>query len=602
MNWYKYQISSRFVEEGNWQRHEEACRSLSKKRIYVIYAILTTCFFVQILDSTMERPILPNVLSYFDSLDQNGNVVMLTYLVGSIAQPFWAKFSDLLGRRGAMISGFCLYILGNILNCAAWNFNSYAAGIGISAFGSNGVAVMIKCIIADIFPASVRGYWGSYYEALKVIFSFAGPYIGEAILNLNWRVMYTILIGLGVCCIIPVAIVIKLPAPFEFSKSKDKKLIPVKAAIFMDLGGLCLLSAGAGCLLVAIKYGGVNWAWDSAESITFFVMAPVIILILIGYEKCIAAPGCKIMSSNLILNRNAMGACLTSIIGSIASQAYNSYQSQYLQVVSNYDPSDAGMLNGYKDLCSVAAMISVGWLMRITGKWRIWGFIGIGVNYIGMGMYLGLNRDTQYWYNVVINCVLGAAGGIMKNPCFIVAQDSVRKENRATIVAVYGFFRYFGSALGAQIAAASWTNLLNGKIADAHWVTPNINTDKMKNDINYITCKKGASPCLDAADWEQLKGLYEDTWEVLAYYSLGIYVLVIGAYLIMGKHDLKKNEKYYKGWKKKDEAEEDERKSSITTAVDSTYSYEYSYESKSDEQDKGVSVKAITEIAVIESR
>jgi len=125
MNWYKYQISSAFVEEGDWSSHEEARRSLSKKKIYIIYGILTTCFLVQILDGTMEKPILPNVLSYFDSLDENGNIFMLTY---PIAQPFWAKFSDLTGRRGAMASGLILYTIGNVFSCAAWNFDSYAAG------------------------------------------------------------------------------------------------------------------------------------------------------------------------------------------------------------------------------------------------------------------------------------------------------------------------------------------------------------------------------------------------------------------------------------------------------------------------------------------
>jgi len=56
--------------------------------------------------------------------------------------------------------------------------------------------------------------------------------------------MYGILIGLGVLCLIPVVLMIKLPAPFQRSKGKTKKLVLVKAAVFMDLVELCLLSTG----------------------------------------------------------------------------------------------------------------------------------------------------------------------------------------------------------------------------------------------------------------------------------------------------------------------------------------------------------------------
>jgi len=523
----------------------------------------------------MEKPILPNVLSIFNSLSENGNISMLTYLVGGLAQPFWGKLSDLIGRRWGITTSLSLYVLGNVLNCAAWDYNSYAAGIGISAFGGSGITTLVQIMIGDIFPARVRGAWQSYFEVAKIITAWAGPYIGDAILNVEWRAMYGILISLGVICLIPAAIFIKLPAPFHLEKNNGKNQL-VSAAVFMDLGGLLILSAGTGCLLVAIKYGNKKWDWDSVESILLFVCGSVLLLALVGYEKCVAAPGCKIMSSNIILNRNAIGACLITITLNLAVEAYYSYRNLYLQVVSDYEPSTAGVLTGFYSTFATISSIGVGLLVQKTGKWRLWTWIGVSINYIGVGMSIGLNRDTEFWYNALLNSVNGFGGGMITCPILVAAQDAVSVENMATMTAVYGFFKYFGSALGAQIASASWTEILDAKIEEATWVTSGIDIAKMKGDINYITCKKDTSPCLEVEDWEQLKGMYEDTFRILAYYSVGLYVLVLASMFMLKKQDLSRNEQEYTGWHKDKLDLPDEGQTSRSS---SSSSYEYEYES-----------------------
>jgi len=574
MNRYRFQISQSWTEGGSWERHELACRALTKKRIYIIYAILTVCSFVILVDAQMEKPILPNVLSYFDALSENGNISMLTYLVGGLAQPFWGKLSDLIGRRWGITTSLSLYILGNVLNCAAWDYNSYAAGIGISAFGGAGITTLVQIMIGDIFPARVRGAWQSYFEIAKIITAWAGPYIGDAILNVEWRAMYGILIALGVICLIPAVIWIKLPAPFQMGKSKS---LLVSAAVFMDLGGLIILSAGSGCLLVAIKYGGNKWAWDSAESITFFVLGPLLLLALVPYEKYIAAPGCKIMSSDIILNRNAIGACLITITLNLAVEAYYSYRNLYLQVVSDYDPSTAGVLTGFYSTFATISSIGVGWLVQFTGHWRLWTWMGVWINYVGVGMSIGLDRDTEFWYNALLNSINGFGGGMITCPILVAAQDAVKIENLATMTAVYGFFKYFGSALGAQIASATWTGVLDGKISDATWTTPSIDLEAMKKDINYITCKNDTSPCLEQEDWDQLKGMYEDTFRILAYYSVGLYVLVLASMFMLKKQDLSRNEQEYTGWKKDGEEIAVDGLPMKSSSSDS-YEYEYEYE------------------------
>ncbi|KUI61603.1 High-affinity glucose transporter [Cytospora mali] len=112
-----------------------------------------------------------------DSSTRSGTVVAL-FTAGAFFGAFAAGFTDPLGRRGTLVLGALLFIVGGILQTAAEVIAMLYVGRILAGFGIGILVEVIPIFQAEISHASIRGILTSLQQTMLGIGSLAASWIG----------------------------------------------------------------------------------------------------------------------------------------------------------------------------------------------------------------------------------------------------------------------------------------------------------------------------------------------------------------------------------------------------------------------------------------
>lgn len=122
--------------------------------------------------------------------------MMQTPIVASLVGLLYGHWSDIEGRRPAMLYSISFFAIGSFLCCFAWNIESFLAFRFFQAIGAGGISVISISVLADMFsgPAYAR-YMATYSMGFPIMFAVA-PVIGAYLLK--WFGWYSNFWFLGV--------------------------------------------------------------------------------------------------------------------------------------------------------------------------------------------------------------------------------------------------------------------------------------------------------------------------------------------------------------------------------------------------------------------
>ena len=114
--------------------------------------------------------------------------MMQTPIVASIVGLLYGHWSDIEGRRKAMLYSLALFTIGSFLCCFAWNIESFLGFRFFQAIGAGGISVISISVLADMFTGSTYArYMASYSMGFPIMFALA-PVIGANLLRwLGWH-------------------------------------------------------------------------------------------------------------------------------------------------------------------------------------------------------------------------------------------------------------------------------------------------------------------------------------------------------------------------------------------------------------------------------
>ena len=109
---------------------------------------------------------------------------------------------------------------------------------------------MAFVIIGDVVPPRERGRYTGFITAIFAVASVAGPLLGGFFVdNLTWRWIFCINIPLGIVALVVTTKALRLP----FHR-RDRKI---------DFLGATLMTAAVFSLILAMSWGGNEYAWSS---------------------------------------------------------------------------------------------------------------------------------------------------------------------------------------------------------------------------------------------------------------------------------------------------------------------------------------------------
>jgi MFS family permease len=199
------------------------------------------------------------------ALDQIVWILVAPYIATGAIAPFVGTLSDLMGRRGIILTSLVVVLVSFILQGAAPVFAVFLIG-GILCGASIGVLILsVIAAASELVPMHKRGATIGYLS-LGVIPFAPGSLYGQLIAETSWRYIYLMLGLIAALALVVLTIYYKPPPrPTTLGLSKMDQLKRI------DYVGSFLSTSGVVIFLVGINWGGQDYAWNSTHVITCLV-------------------------------------------------------------------------------------------------------------------------------------------------------------------------------------------------------------------------------------------------------------------------------------------------------------------------------------------
>ncbi|MFI5845929.1 DHA2 family efflux MFS transporter permease subunit [Catenuloplanes sp. NPDC051500] len=424
---------------------------LSRRQVNVVFTAILLGMLLAALDSTIVSTALPTIVADLGGAGHMSWVVTSYLLAETVATVLAGKFGDLFGRKVIFQVSTVVFIAGSMVCGLAGDMLVLIAARAVQGIGAGGLMVTAMALIADVIPLQDRGRYQGALGAVFGVTTVVGPTLGGLFTDhASWRWAFYINV--------PVAIVVLVVS------ARALPSVRAVARPVIDYAGVALVALGASGLILALSWGGSEYAWRSPMIIGLFAGSVALLTAFVAVELRAREP----MLPMRLFRNSVFAVCSTlAFIVGFAMLGAMTFLPTYLQYVDGISATDSGV----RTLPMVAGLFIMSILSGIvvsrTGRYRAFPIIGTAV--LTAGLYLmstmrpgtGALRESLYMF------VLGCGIGLSMQVLTIVVQNTVPYGDLGTATSGVTFFRTLGSSFGTAIFGTLFTNHLTPKLGAA---------------------------------------------------------------------------------------------------------------------------------------
>ncbi len=419
-----------------------------RRKMYILAGVLLA-MLLGALDATIVGPAMANIVRDLGGMALLAWVFTIYSLTSTITIPIVGKLSDLYGRKWFYIGGISLFLVGSALSGAAGEpiFNTLFAPLGESSAmlqlivfrgiqGVGGGMMMANgmAIIGDLFEPRERARYQGLMGGVFGLASVLGPQLGGWLTDAaSWRWIFYINVPIGVLAL--AVLMVAMPKPEAGQQHR------------VDWWGAAALTAGLVPLLLALNWGGSEYAWGSATIIGLLVAAAVALAIFTFRELHASEP---ILDVRLFADRGFSASMAVLFLSGVGMFGSIMFLPLFMQVVQGRSAAGSGALLMPLMLGMVFASIATGQLIARTGRYKVFGLIGMGLASVGMFLLSGLGVDTSNAQVIVAMITVGAGVGITM-PLFTISLQSQFPTRIGEVTGALQFFRSIGGTVGVAL-------------------------------------------------------------------------------------------------------------------------------------------------------
>ena len=281
--------------------------------------------------------------------------------------------------KWTLIALVAIFELGSIVCASAPSSDALIVGRVIQGVGGAGIGPGAFLLISNLVPLQSRP---KYIGALGSVFGLAsilGPILGGFLTAITWRWCFWINVPIGgLALVLLVILTPKSPAPV---KASDTWLGRVNQ---LDPLGFMLIGPSTICLLFAVQWGGVKYAWNDGRIIALFVVFGVLCLAFITTQVWLKDKAT--VPPKVVCQRSILASCIASLaIGSVLV-IYGFYLPIWFQVIQGKSPSNSGLSLVPYLLSVVFAVIGAGIATSMLGYYTPFMIVGSAIFIIGSAL------------------------------------------------------------------------------------------------------------------------------------------------------------------------------------------------------------------------
>ncbi|KAI1396448.1 major facilitator superfamily transporter [Hypoxylon fuscum] len=432
------------VEDWEPSKHEKA----------IIYTLAILNLIVS-LDATIIVTSLTAIVSDIGGTTTQAFWIGTSYLlVNAVTMPMICSISDVIGRPICLTFAIAAFSVGTILCCVAKGMAAMLVGRCIQGVGGGGIHSLSLVIQTDFIPLRWRPKWYGITLAAWAIGLSVGPIMGGAIAEkTTWRWIFYLMFpicGFGLVAV-----------PYLLTLRPKKSTTQEKISRIDWLGGF-LFMGSATAFLIAISWGGTQYAWDSAATLAPLIIGLVGMIATIIYEVYVAKS--PFLRKDLFRDMSSIVTYIAACLQGLMLYGTLYYCPFYFLSVKGYSPIDTGVATLPNLLTFAVSGIITGRLVTRYNnfRWAIW--IGWFFSCVGAAMYTvwRINDSKPVW--VISFLIGGMSHGAILNAQNFATQAMCKPGDEGAAAAMYIFARQFGMAIGVGIGATTYQNVMKLKL------------------------------------------------------------------------------------------------------------------------------------------
>jgi EmrB/QacA subfamily drug resistance transporter len=436
---------------GDVAADAESALSLSPVARKIAFAVIATGMLLAALDSTIVATALPTIVGDLGGSQQLSWVVTIYLLTEAVATALAGKLGDIFGRRTLFLVAVVVFVGGSAAAGAAGTITWLIVARAVQGLGAGGLMVTATAMIADIIPVRQRGAYQGALGAVFGVTTVIGPLLGGLFTeHLSWRWAFYVNVPLAAVMIV-VAIRV-LPATTARSR-------PV-----IDYLGIGFISTAASLLILALHWGGHDYAWTSPTIVLMLAGAALALGAFVLAERRAAEP---IMPLRLFRSNVFTVSSVLSFIVGFALVGTMTYLPSFLQFCLGTSPTESGLRTLPMVAGLLVASLASGAAVSRTGRYKAFPIAGALVMAVGIVLLARLSERSGFVDSCLAMLVLGVGIGLSMQILVLIVQNTVDYADLGVATSAVSFFRTLGSSFGAAIFGTLYSSEVAGRLPEA---------------------------------------------------------------------------------------------------------------------------------------
>ncbi|RDW83574.1 MDR family MFS transporter [Aspergillus mulundensis] len=434
---------------------------ISLARLMILLFPVTLTYFLLLLDTSIIATAIPQITSSFNSLLDVGWYGSAYQLGYAAFQPMSGKLYTYFNTKWTYLIFFAVFELGSVLCAAATSSTMLIVGRAVAGLGSSVLMNGALTIISDCVPPHRQPLVMGMNMALGQLGTACGPLIGGALTEkVSWRWCFYINLPIGGVVFLMVLLT-RLPTGIEKPPARDVIRTAVKS---LDLVGFVLIAPAVTMLLLALEWGGNQYAWDSSRIIGLFVGSGATFLVFLGWEYTRGENA--MLPLSIIRLRVIWSAAGTLFCFYGVMFPFNYYLPIYFQVVKN----DSALMSGVHMLPNILAQVlfavTAGALVQRFGYYLPPIVLGTALMTVGSGLLSTIGISTPEHDLIGFQIIFGAGIGLSVSIPFITIPHLIPRPKIPTAMAIVVFSQFLGGAVMLSASQTIFTNSLRDLLAN----------------------------------------------------------------------------------------------------------------------------------------
>jgi EmrB/QacA subfamily drug resistance transporter len=393
---------------------------------------------------------MPTIVAELKGMDIYSWVFTAYMLTATTMMPIVGKLSDLYGRKLFFLLGLGTFMAGSALCGTADSMIQLVVYRGLQGLGAGSLMPVAFTIIFEIFPPEKRGKMQGLFGAVFGMSSVFGPTLGAYITEyMSWQWIFYINLPLGIF-----SFMILL---FSLTETRAQGYSPK-----IDYMGALTMAVSIVSLLLALVFGGKEYAWSSWQVLALFGTSLVFLIVFLFVEQKASEP---MLPLSLFRKRVILVMSLVTFMQGIAMMGGASYIPLFVQGVLGGSASNAGNILTPMMVALVVGSMSGGFVMR-KFSYRTIAAVSMAVISLGAFLLSRLSVESTTLEVTIFMIVFGLGIGPLMPLTATAVQGAVEPNQRGVATSSVAFFRSIGGTVGVAVMGAIVTHHMTTALSD----------------------------------------------------------------------------------------------------------------------------------------